>query len=111
MLYIQLIYICKKNNLSRVKVQLKSYLFLCSLVGYDVVITTYQTVGMEGNACDNEDKEVWLNGTCSHVRDTEGWSSVMRIRIPHHHHPPKLFISCSAGKSCYISYSPDYTST
>ena len=75
MLYIQLIYICKKNNLSRVKVQLKSYLFLCSLVGYDVVITTYmyQTVGMEGNARDNEDKEVWLNVICSHVRDTEGW--------------------------------------
>jgi len=41
-------------------------------MGYDVVITTYQTVtvSMEGNACDDEDKEVWLNGICSHVRDT-----------------------------------------
>ena len=61
----------QENNFSRVKVRLKSYLFLCSLVGYNVVITTYQTVGsrenavgMEGNACDDEDHEVWLSGVC-----------------------------------------------
>ena len=47
-------------------------MFLCSLAAHDVVITTYNTVGIEGQACDNEDEEVWLSGVCLCVTDTEG---------------------------------------
>ena len=43
------------------------YLSLCSLASYDLVITTYNIVGLEGASCEDDDGVSVCVGVCEGV--------------------------------------------